>query len=228
MADVRADRARARAATSAGRNASARRLVRVHAAGSSARRSRSPRPIAHVPGLGGDAVEPAADRRVAPSRTRPPRPRACTRRARCRRASSHRRRATSRSARWRSIVSSARSVGPEPRQALARTRRAARVRRSGSARRRSPARARTARRTSTAAPARASYRSAGTKRVPSRAYQRIAPDSASGRPSSSTSVGTRSAGFSPPRIPADSSGRPRRPRARSYGDAEVREERRTL
>ena len=124
--------------------------------------------------------------------------RACRRRARCRRASSRRRPAT----RGR------RGAAPSRRARGSRRRRARRAvgellgagpsTRARSARRRSPARGRTARRTSTAAPARARTRSAGTNRVPSPKYQRIAPDSPSERPSSSTSVGTRSAGLRPP------------------------------
>ena len=43
-----------------------------------------------------------------------------------------------------------------------------------------------------------SKRSSGRNGVPSARKQMIAPDSPSARPSSSTSVGTRSAGFSPP------------------------------
>ena len=42
------------------------------------------------------------------------------------------------------------------------------------------------------------YRSSGRYSVPSAKYTRIASDSASGRPSSSTSVGTRSPGFRSP------------------------------
>ena len=156
------------------------------------------------PRLRGDALEPGADRRVrARARSRPRARRACTRTARCRRSSSGRRRGTARLAEL----------------ALHRVERGVPALLS----RRQPVGEVVRRRPSTASQNRAtamygswlycsknihwstwarSYASSGTYCVPSPKYQRIAFDSASGRPSSSTTVGTRSAGLSSPRSSA--------------------------
>ena len=94
------------------------------------------------------------------------------------------------------------AAAPLRRPARPRTRPARRGSRSRSARRRGTARPRTARRTSTGGRGRARAGRSGTYSVPSARYQRIAFDSARCSPSSSSSVGTRSAGFLPPRISA--------------------------
>ena len=180
-----------------------------------------------VAGLRRDALEPRADRRIrARARTRPRAPRACTRTARCPRASSARRRRTSgRPAR----APSRRAPCSRPRADAPSGARSVQARPSTSSRTARPrcaARGCTARRTATAAPGRARTGSSGTYCVPSPKYQRIAFDSASGRPSSSTSVGTRSAGFSSPstserfeRSTTDSSSSRTRSRAAPAGGA---------
>ena len=104
-----------------------------------------------------------------------------------------------RPSRCRSIASSA-AYPPVSRRSRCRPNcSAGRSRSSGSERRRTArgSRHRPARRTSTAVPA-PLVRAVGTYDVPSPKYQRIAFDSASGRPSSSRSVGTRGPGFRSP------------------------------
>ena len=128
-------------------------------------------------------------------RSRPRARRACTRRARCPRSCNARRRGTPAP---RDAAPSRRAPRSRPSSSPGAGRRIARAfpsTRARSARRRCTARGCTARRTSTGAPARARIRRPGRTCVPSPKYQRIAFDSASGRPSSSTSVGTRSAGI---------------------------------
>ena len=132
----------------------------------------------HVARLGGDALQPAAHRRIPAEVEAWPRPpRACTRRARCRRSSTAHRRT-------RRASPGAAPSRRAPRRP-ARACRAARARRGDrragaapcSAASRRTARGCTARRTSTAAPARGRARPSGRKRVPSARYQRMASDS---------------------------------------------------
>ena len=169
------------------------------------RRDRARRPDADrsgvdrdVPGLGRDARDPGLHRGDSDrGRSRPRRPRACSRRARCRRCSAARRRSSRVRRRGASPSRPARACRRRgaPGSASAYCSGVRRVLRARSARRRCSARGRTARRTSTAAPAPARRRPPARSACRRPRYHRIAPDSPSGRPSSSTSVGTRSAGF---------------------------------